>query len=324
MSDEDLRRVVIDPVYRLNRHAVSTHSLANVAEAWKGVTHSSRRLSMTSQIRLSAGNVLDYASKNETLESIQIAVIQLFQRKKLQEGELAVLQETLRNLIKSDAGPLIFDYYKDKLLKKGMVILREGMKNDLGSVLLKKMGEQWSYLQCEILPTLQAMFYPLPTKDTSIRKATLLEFRDVVVLKVGIEESLGSVLPDEVPAAIRQMFLVLLSVHDGSPPTENYARLERLAARVISPYLGFFGLYEGSSTPVVKTSLKPATRLLQTEKTEAYDLDTRPSRPKSANIPSLKSPHNRLGNGHNLFSNHFLAPVREQDSLGGRRHSIQT
>ncbi|XP_021344936.1 proline-rich protein 5-like, partial [Mizuhopecten yessoensis] len=91
-----------------------------------------------------------------------------------------------------------------------MVILREGMKNDLGSVLLKKMGEQWSYLHAEILPTLQALFYPLPTNDSSIRKVTFLEFRDVVVLKVGIEESIGSVLSDEVPASIRQMLLVLL------------------------------------------------------------------------------------------------------------------
>ena len=43
--------------------------------------------------------------------SVTFAVIQLFQKKKLQENELHNVQENIRHLNK-DTGPLIYDYYK--------------------------------------------------------------------------------------------------------------------------------------------------------------------------------------------------------------------
>ena len=47
--------------------------------------------------------------------------------------------------------------------------------------------------------------------------------------------------------------------HDGQPPSDNYARLERMVARVVNPHLGFFGLYEGSPIPAIPCSIKPAS-----------------------------------------------------------------
>nr|XP_034334164.1 proline-rich protein 5 isoform X2 [Crassostrea gigas]XP_034334165.1 proline-rich protein 5 isoform X2 [Crassostrea gigas]XP_034334166.1 proline-rich protein 5 isoform X2 [Crassostrea gigas]XP_034334167.1 proline-rich protein 5 isoform X2 [Crassostrea gigas] len=303
------------------RGTMKRHSLADIADAWKGLSiNNARRGSMTS-CRMSVGNALDCAARHEFLESIQVAIVQLFQKKPLQECELVQIQDSVRNLVESEAGPLIYDFFKDKLLKKGMVILREFMKNDLGLVLLKKMSDQWNYFYTQILPTLQAMLYPLPNKDVSIRKVTMLEFRDVVVLKVGIEDTLNSVAREDVPTQIIQMFLVLQGIHDGFPPSENYARLERLAAKVINPYLGFFGFYEGSSKPTIESSLKPTTKVKHLEKTEAYELDIKTNRPKSTNPLVTKSlHHHRHAHGH-LFS-HILEPLVEQDTV--RRHSIDT
>lgn len=295
------------------------HSLANIADAWKGYTAGGRRGSTLSTFRTSAGNALDCAARHESLECIQIAVIQLFQKKKLPEGGLYVLQEHVRELVKTEAGPLIYDYFKDKLLKKGMVILREYMKNDLGTVLLKKISEQWTFFYTEIVPMLQAMLYPLPIKenDKTTRQVTLISFRDIVVLKVGVEETLFSLPDDDITPEVRQMLLVLQSVHDSYPPSENHLRIEKLVARVVNPYLGFFGYYEGSSVPSTSMPVRPTTSTKQPEKSEAYEFETKPAVTKSVNMISPRPTH-RLGSG--FVFNHLLAPVVEQET--SRRHSI--
>nr|QTW43735.1 proline-rich protein 5-like protein [Callistoctopus minor] len=59
---------------------------------------------------------------------IQDAVLHIFQRRPLPYS-FYTLQSNLRRLIRTDTGPIIYDYFKDQLLKKGMVILRESMKN---------------------------------------------------------------------------------------------------------------------------------------------------------------------------------------------------
>ena len=50
------------------------------------------------------------------------------------------------------------------------------------------------------------------------------------------------------------------SVHDGFPPSENHLRIEKLVARVVCPYLGVFGYYEGSPTPTNEVQLRPSTK----------------------------------------------------------------
>lgn len=54
------------------------------------------------------------------------------------------------------------------------------------------------------------------------------------------------------------------------------------------------------------------------EKSEAYDFETKQTRPRSLNVMSPARPAHRPGNG--LVMNHLLAPVVEQEL--GRRHSI--
>ncbi|KAK3098919.1 hypothetical protein FSP39_024273 [Pinctada imbricata] len=312
------RRHSLLPNFGGKNGSMKRHSLANITEAWKG--YSLGRRGSFGACRMSVANALDCASRHQFLESIQVAVIQLFQKKKLQEFELASLQESVRNLVDTEAGPLIFDYFKDKLLKKGMVILRECMKNDLGTVLLKKMSDQWNYLYTQIIPTLLAMLYALDTKETSLRKVILLEFRDIVVLKVGLDDSLSTVSKEDIPSSIKQMLLVLQGYHDGFPPSDKYAKLERMVARVVSPHLGFFGLYEGSHIPTVRCSIKPSSSPKPKEKTEAYELDVASvkSKLRQSNILPVRNLHKHHANGH-IF-NHFLEPVVEQESV--RRHSI--
>jgi hypothetical protein len=89
----------------------------------------------------------------------------------------------------------------------------------------------------------------------SIRQVTLLAFRDHVLLKLvnRLEPILEEMNAEgSFPPAIRQMFLVLQSVLECYPPSEKRLKLESLVARVVSPYLGHRGLYEGGSPkPVV-------------------------------------------------------------------------
>lgn len=123
----------------------------------------------------------------------------------------------------------------------GMIVLREAIKEKKGNELLERLGDVWTSFYKNILPMLLAIFYPIQEQGTTIRAVTLIGFRDMVLLKTKIADALepGSKASPE----IKQMLLVLASVHDGPPPSDNYLRLEQLVARVISPYLGSKGLH---------------------------------------------------------------------------------
>ena len=141
-----------------------------------------------------------------------------------------------------------------------MIILREKIKNEEGIELLRMLGETWNYFFKEILPTLQSMLYPLTSllsKGESVRSLALLAFRNIVVLKVNIREALDNVEKRNFPPSIQQMLLILQNIQDNVFLSENQFLLEKLVARVVSPYLGQRGLYEGSPTPVIKVKLKP-------------------------------------------------------------------
>ncbi|XP_014789329.1 proline-rich protein 5-like isoform X2 [Octopus bimaculoides] len=119
---------------------------------------------------------------------IQDAVLHIFQRRPLPYSYYT-LQSNLRRLIRTDTGPIIYDYFKDQLLKKGMVILRESMKNLKGVALLEKLSETWNYFYKEIIFTLQAILYPFQDNSTeempmTIRQVILADFRDTVLLKI--------------------------------------------------------------------------------------------------------------------------------------------
>ncbi|KAL8613957.1 hypothetical protein ACOMHN_023193 [Nucella lapillus] len=194
----------------------------------------------------------------DSWKHVQAAIIRLFQRKPLKEQEMSILQETVRTLSQAEAGSLIHEYYKEQLMKKGMVILREKIKNEQGDELLEMLGETWDYFFTEILPTLQALMYPLAEviKDTDIRNTTLLEFRNIVVLKVGLKEAVEC-KRYQVPANVRQMMLVLQGLKDPTFLSKEQLDLEKMTACVIVPFLGTRGLYQGAPDPVTRANYRP-------------------------------------------------------------------
>lgn len=311
-----------------------SHSISNISDIIRNHIHRDS-LPGLGRYRFPFRNG-ESSHKNGDLESVSAVVIHLFQGKKLQENELASLQERVRNLITTDARHLLYDYYKDQLMKKGMVILREKIKHETGSTLLIQLGEQWAYFYREILPTLQAIMYPIHAKPHSIRQVTLLEFRNTVLLKLPVTEALESLRDhDIVSPSIQQMLLVLHSVHEVSCTT-NYIKLEKMVARVTSPYLGLLGLYTGGTEPEIASNFKVPNRMTQsklckkdnsgsdedmtlmdlTMKQDHFDILTQSSATRNQKI------HQR---GNSALINHpLLTAVQEHDRTQKRRYSIAT
>ncbi|XP_052760051.1 proline-rich protein 5-like isoform X2 [Mya arenaria] len=314
----------------------NSHSISNITDAIR--THI-RRESLTSFGRRSFASGADLQLKNAHFESVSAAVVHLFQGKPLGENDLAALQESVREVLKTDAGPLVFDFYKDKLVKKGMVILREKIKHETGAALLSALGEQWDFFYCEILPVVQSLLYPIKTQDLTIRQITLLEFRNTVLLKVPFKAALQNAISNEetVSASNRQMLLILQSVQD-TPITENYFRLESLVATVVSPYLGLLGYYNGGNEPEIRSNFKVPSRIqnipviFTTCESDSDDdisdrSDVTPGSKGHKHLSPLLSgvSHRPLGKRTSgLLPNPLLASVKEQDRGTIRRYSIAT
>ncbi|XP_053922908.1 proline-rich protein 5-like isoform X3 [Cuculus canorus] len=148
-----------------------------------------------------------------------------------------------RQLLKSELGSFITDYFQNQLLAKGLLFIEEKVKLCEGGDRVDVLSEIWDHYFTETLPTLQAIFYPIQGQEMTIRQIVLLGFRDLVLLKIKLEESLPLV-QTKLPASIVQMLLILQSVHEPTGPSEGYLQLEELVKQVVSPYLG---LYEDRS-----------------------------------------------------------------------------
>ncbi|GFO13836.1 hypothetical protein PoB_004034100 [Plakobranchus ocellatus] len=324
------------------------HSLASV-ELGSWAARGSRRGSALPNL-CSSLSPLNASSRTEILQTISSTIIQLFQRKPLKENELGVLQEHVRFLINSEAGGLVHEYYKDQLLRKGMIILREKIKNEQGLELLNQLGETWDYFFKEILPCLQAILYPLTAmlaKGETVRSLSLLAFRNIVVLKVGTRDALDSVDKQSYPPSIHQMLLVLQGVQDNVFLSENQFLLEKLVARVVCPYLGQRGLYEGGPDPVIKVKLKPipiyippvvvSENVRFIPKPRAQKLQQEASLPTSPSLASRRGAVHDvscsaggIGGSNTNYSLKKLKPVLEHvydssgSGIGARRHSVIT
>ncbi|XP_069878819.1 proline-rich protein 5 isoform X3 [Dipodomys merriami] len=182
------------------------------------------------------------ACANATWNSIHSGVIAVFQRKGLRDQELFSLNEGVRQLLKTELGSFFTEYLQNQLLTKGMVILRDKIRFYEGQKLLDSLAETWDFFFSDVLPTLQAIFYPVQGKEPSVRQLALLHFRDAIALSVRLEDALARARA-RVPPAIVQMLLVLQGVHESRGVTEDYLRLETLIQKVVSPYLGTYGLY---------------------------------------------------------------------------------
>lgn len=188
-----------------------------------------------------------HLSSNSAWNSVQTAVLKVFQEGELLNNELYTLNENIRHLLKSELGSFITDYFQNQLLAKGLLLLKEKVIHCEGDSRIVILSEIWDHFFTEILPTLQAIFYPVQGQELTIRQIALLGFRDLVLLKLQLEELLPRV-QHQVPPSIVQMLLVLQGIHEPNGPSEGYLQLEQLVREVVSPYLGTYGVRSFSST----------------------------------------------------------------------------
>ncbi|KAI5620684.1 proline-rich protein 5 isoform X3, partial [Silurus asotus] len=173
---------------------------------------------------------------------IHNAVIAMFQKKDLGDNELYSLNEGVRQLLKTELGSFFTEYLQNQLLTKGMVILRDKIYFYEGQKLLDALAETWDFFFCNVLSTLQAIFYPVQGKEPSVKQLALLHFRNIITLSIKLEDALSR--PKVcVPPSIIQMLLILQGVHESRGVSEDYLKLESLIQKVVSPYLGTHGLY---------------------------------------------------------------------------------
>ncbi|XP_066526108.1 proline-rich protein 5-like [Hoplias malabaricus] len=166
--------------------------------------------------------------------SVQTAVIKVFQGGGLQTNELYNLNESIRWLQRTELGSFITEYFQDQLLNKGLAHILEKIQLHKDENWLQALSEIWIAFFTEILPTLQAIFYPVQGQELTVRQMALLGFRDLVLLKLPLENKLHTA---SYPPAIIQMLLILQGIHEPGGPSKEYFLLEKLVDKVISPYL---------------------------------------------------------------------------------------
>ncbi|XP_078529975.1 proline-rich protein 5 isoform X1 [Lissotriton helveticus] len=249
------------------------------------------------------------AGSNATWNSIHNGVIAVFQRKELPEHELYHLNEGVRQLLKTELGSFFTEYLQNQLLTKGMVILRDKIRFYEGQKLLDTLAETWDFFFTYVLPMLQAIFYPVQGKEPSVRQLALLHFRNIIALNIKLEDNLSRPRA-RVPPSIIQMLLILQGVHESKGVTEEYMKLEMLIQRVVSPYLGTYGLYSNEG-PFSHSSCIMEKRLFR-------------RCPKSGEVVT-KNPVVRSKS----YNNPLLTPVAEYEAesvssngTGIRRHSV--
>ncbi|XP_037306756.2 proline-rich protein 5-like [Pungitius pungitius] len=168
--------------------------------------------------------------------SVQSAVIKVFQGGELQTNELYTLNESIRWLLKTEMGSFITDYYQNQLLTRGLSEVLDRVLLHSGDQVLVVLADMWDRFFTEILPTLQAIFYPVQGQELTVRQMTLLAFRDLVLLKLQLEETLRTAA--SVPPAVTQMLLVLQGIHPCGAPSVEAHQLEVLVEVSVSPFLG--------------------------------------------------------------------------------------
>lgn len=233
--------------------------------------------------------------------SVQTAVIKVFQGGGLQTNELYTLNESIRWLLRTELGSFIAEYFQDQLLNKGLADILEKIQLHNDENRLQALSEMWVRFFTEILPTLQAIFYPVQGQELTVRQMALLGFRNMVLLKLPLENMFQG---SSYPPPITQMLLILQGIHEPNGPTQEYFRLERLVDMVVSPYLSNY-LYTSPSNSSSEDHLE-GLRLVNTAHLAQ---------------PEIMVTH--------FAHESFLAPLIEHEgeaylerSGGGRRHTV--
>ena len=102
-----------------------------------------------------------------------------------------------------------YDLHQESILQRGMIILREDIKEKHGKTLLNKLADVWVRFYGNLLPMLQIIFQMMTSRGLNIRQLALQNFRDVVLLKTEAREAI-STHPNDIPPPVKQMLLVLL------------------------------------------------------------------------------------------------------------------
>ncbi|XP_015487595.1 proline-rich protein 5-like isoform X2 [Parus major] len=163
-------------------------------------------------------------SSNSAWNSVQTAVINVFKGGGLQNNELYTLNENIRT---SSLRKVCCLWRRRSSCVKVRIALMSCLKS--GITILQRL-----FLHSRQYSTQSRC---LKGQELTIRQIALLGFRDLVLLKVKLEEILPLV-QTKVPASIVQMLLILQSVHEPTGPTEGYLQLEELVKQVVSPFLG--------------------------------------------------------------------------------------
>nr|XP_020471491.1 proline-rich protein 5-like [Monopterus albus]XP_020471492.1 proline-rich protein 5-like [Monopterus albus] len=174
-------------------------------------------------------------SNTSVWNSVQSAVIKVFQGGALQANELYTLNESIRWLLKTEMGSFITEFFQNQLLTRGLSEVLDQILLHAGDDQLCVLADIWDRFFTETLPTLQAIFYPVQGQELTVRQIALLAFRDLVLLKLHLEETLGAA--SSIPPPVTQMLLVLQGIHESAAPSLEYCQLERLVQIVVSPYL---------------------------------------------------------------------------------------
>ncbi|XP_026167055.1 proline-rich protein 5-like isoform X2 [Mastacembelus armatus] len=243
-------------------------------------------------------------SNTSVWNSVQSAVIKVFQGGALQTNELFTLNESIRWLLKTEMGSFITEYFQNQLLTRGLSEVLDQILLHSGDDQLGVLADMWNRFFTETLPTLQAIFYPVQGQELTVRQMALLAFRDLVLLKLHLEECLGTA--DSVPPPVTQMLLVLQGIHESGGPSSEYYQLERLVEIVVSPYLC--------------NVLHNRNKLL---------LESRQLRSPGPLLGNQCQPEITITQHHSLTDSSSLAPLVEQEGeaylekVGGvRRHTV--
>ncbi|KAF1657555.1 Proline-rich protein 5, partial [Aptenodytes patagonicus] len=252
------------------------------------------------------------ACSNATWNSIHNGVIAVFQRKGLPDHELYNLNEGVRQLLKTELGSFFTEYLQNQLLTKGMVILRDKIRFYEGNLDFSMAIYDFLAEDFEThfhTPHNPSCFVSVSKgKEPSVRQLALLHFRNIITLNIKLEDALSRSRA-RVPPSIIQMLLILQGVHESKGVTEDYLKLESLIQKVVSPYLGTYGLYS-SDGPFTHSSCILEKRFFR--------------RSKSGDILA-KNPVVRSKS----YNNPLLTPVAEYETegmaangTGIRRHSV--
>ncbi|XP_033888893.1 proline-rich protein 5-like isoform X1 [Acipenser ruthenus] len=249
------------------------------------------------------------AGANATWNSIHNGVISVFQKKGLPENELYTLNEGVRRLLKTELGSFFSEYLQNQLLTKGMVILRDKIRFYEGQKLLDSLADTWDFFFSDVLPMLQAIFYPVQGKEPSVRQLALLHFRNIITLNIKLEDAISRPRA-RVPPSIIQMLLILQGVHESKGGTEDYLKLEALIQKVVSPYLGTHGLFSDNGQVTHCTCVLETRYLRRCAKASEVIGKNPVVRSKSYNNPMLTPVVE------------YECEVGSAGSTGIRRHSV--